>query len=342
MRETSADPATGMASWKIGPAIACGNTVMLKPAEQTPLSILHLAALVKKAGFPPGVINIVNGLGREAGNALVSHPGIDKLAFTGSTATAQLIMRGAAPNLTNITLETGGKSPLIVFQDADLEQAAKWAHIGIMSNQGQICTATSRLLVHRDVCEKFLELFKQNIAESSIVGDPFTEGTTQGPQVSKNQYEKILGLIETGKSEGAILVTGGKPDTSEGTNKNGFFVSPTVFSDVSSKMKIFQEEIFGPVVTITPFDTLEEAISLANDSVYGLGASVFTQNVETAHVVAERIEAGMVWIYSGQDGDVRILFGGVKKSGIGRELGEAALAAYTQEKAVHINLGLKL
>ncbi|KAF4960042.1 hypothetical protein FSARC_10573 [Fusarium sarcochroum] len=330
-----------MASWKLGPAIACGNTVVLKPAEQTPLSILHLASLVVKAGFPPGVINITNGRGTEAGQALVSHKEIDKIAFTGSTSTGQQIMRAAAQNMTNVTLETGGKSPLIVYDDADLEQAAKWAQIGIMSNQGQICTATSRLLVHKGVYEAFLKEFLKVIEELTVIGDPFEETTTQGPQVSKQQYERILNFVKIGQDQGARLVTGGTRPDSAGT-KEGFFVKPTVFADVTEGMDIFQDEIFGPFAAVTPFDTEEQSIALANNSVYGLGAAIFSSNAERVHRVAERLEAGMVWINSSQDADVRMPFGGVKQSGIGRELGEAALSAYTQEKAIHVNLGLKL
>ncbi|KAM5350942.1 hypothetical protein ACJ41O_003665 [Fusarium nematophilum] len=330
-----------MASWKLGPAIACGNTVVLKPAEQTPVSILHLATLVVKAGFPPGVINITNGLGAEAGQALVSHKGVDKIAFTGSTATGQHIMRAAAANLTNVTLETGGKSPLLVFDDADIQQAAKWAQIGIMSNQGQIYTATSRLLIQRGIYDAFLEEFLRVVEESAVIGDPFDENTTQVPQVSKQQYERILDFVKIGQDQGAKLAAGGAHPETENT-RGGFFVKPTVFANVAAEMDIFQEEIFGPLAAVTPFDTEEEGISLANDSRYGLGAAIFSRDVERVHRVAERIEAGMVWINSSQDADVRMPFGGVKQSGIGRELGEAALASYTHEKAIHVNLGLKI
>lgn len=335
-------PSIAMASWKIGPAIACGNTVVLKAAEQTPVSILYFATLVEQAGFPPGVINIVNGLGSEAGKALTSHKGVDKIAFTGSTGTGKIVMRAAAENLTNVTLETGGKSPLIVFADADLEQAAKWGCMGVMSNQGQVCTATSRLIVQRSVYDKFVQLLKDEVEKTIVVGDPFAEDATQGPQVSKIQYNKVLEYIQGGKDEGAVLVTGGAPFRSENTSPSGFYIQPTIFGQVKRDMKIFQEEIFGPVAAVSVFDSLEEAIALANDSCYGLGASVFSTNVETVHLVAERLEAGMVWINSSQDSDVRVPFGGVKQSGIGRELGESVLAAYTQEKAVHVNLGLKL
>ncbi|RMD39651.1 hypothetical protein DV735_g5492, partial [Chaetothyriales sp. CBS 134920] len=330
-----------MAGWKLGPALATGNTVIVKPAEQTPLSILKFAELIPEAGFPPGVINIVNGYGREAGQALASHLDIDKIAFTGSTATAKVIMKTAAVNLKNITLETGGKSPLLVFDDADLDQAAKWAHLGIMSNQGQICTSTSRVLVHESIHDKFVELFKEQVRKTSKVGDPFAEDTFQGPQVTKAQYDKVLSYVEAGKSQGAKLVAGGVPYRKVGEGK-GFFIEPTVFTDVSDQMTIYQEEIFGPFVVIAKFKDEEEALKLANNTTYGLGSAVFTQNIERAHRVASKLEAGMVWINSSQDSDFRVPFGGVKQSGIGRELGEAGLEGYLQTKAVHVNLGSKL
>jgi aldehyde dehydrogenase (NAD+) len=330
-----------MASWKLGPAICCGNTVVLKPAEQTPLSILHFASLIVKAGFPPGVINIVNGDGREAGSALTSSPHVDKIAFTGSTATGKAVMRAAAGNMTPVTLETGGKSPLIVFADADLEQAAKWAHIGIMGGQGQVCTATSRIIVERSVEKRFLELFRATIESESVLGNPFSETCTQGPQISEEHRAKILQYVEKGRQAGATLFIGGSAPTTESTS-GGYFVLPTVFTAVTPEMEIFQEEIFGPVAAITAFNSEEEAVALANNSDYGLGAAVFSLHVERTHRLAERLEAGMVWINSSQDGDVRAPFGGVKRSGVGRELGESALAAYTQEKAVYVNLGLRL
>jgi len=326
-----------MAAWKLGPALACGNTVVLKPAEQTPISILYFANLVKEAGFPAGVINIVNGFGREAGHALASHPDVDKVAFTGSTATGRQIMKAASANIKNITLETGGKSPLLVFKDADLDQAAKWGHVGIMSNQGQICTSTSRILVQEEVYQDYVSRFKKICLENKV-GDPFDDDTFQGPQITKVQYEKILGYIQAGKDEGASLVTGGVPYKNVGDGK-GFFIEPTVFSDVKKDMRIFQEEVFGPFVAITPFKTEEEAVSLANNTSYGLGAALFSRDIERCHRVAARLESGMVWINSSNDSDIRVPFGGVKQSGIGRELGEAGLAAYSQTKAVHVNLG---
>ena len=330
-----------MAAWKLGPALACGNTVVFKAAEQTPLSILYLGNLIKEAGFPPGVVNILNGKGADAGAAIATHPGIDKIAFTGSTATGRQIMKLAAANLKNITLETGGKSPLVVFEDADLEQAAKWAHIGIMSNMGQICTATSRVLVQDTIYDKFVSLFKETVASTSKVGDPFAEDTFQGPQVTKAQYDRVLSYIESGKSEGATLAAGGEPYKNVGDGK-GFFIAPTIFTNVTDNMKIYREEVFGPFVVIASFKTEEEALAKANDTTYGLGSAVFTRDIQRAHSFARDIEAGMVWINSSNDSDFRVPFGGVKQSGIGRELGEAGLEAYSQTKAVHVNMGTKL
>ncbi|KAL8714583.1 MAG: hypothetical protein Q9220_001531 [cf. Caloplaca sp. 1 TL-2023] len=332
-----------MAAWKLGPALACGNCVVLKAAEQTPLSILYFATLIKEAGFPPGVVNFLNGYGKDAGAALAGHLDVDKIAFTGSTATGRQIMKTASINMKNITLETGGKSPLIVFDDADLDQAAKWAHVGIMSNQGQICTATSRVLVQEGCYDKFVDLFKTAIKETSKVGDPFAESTFQGPQVTKAQFERVMGYIESGKSEGATLALGGKAfkDAGVGGGK-GFFVEPTVFTNVQDSMKIYREEVFGPFVVVASFKTEEEAVAKANDTTYGLGSAVFTRDITKAHRVARNIEAGMVWVNSSNDSDYRIPFGGVKQSGVGRELGEAGLAAYTNVKSVHVNLGTKL
>lgn len=329
-----------MAAWKLGPALACGNTVVIKAAEQTPLSILYFAQLIKEAGFPPGVVNILNGVGKEAGAAIASHLDVDKIAFTGSTATGRQIMKMASVNMKNITLETGGKSPLIVFADADLDQAVKWSHAGIMSNMGQICTATSRVLVEESIYDEFVALFKEQVKAVSKVGDPFSDETFQGPQVTKTQYERVLSYIESGKSEGATIATGG--EAYKDVNGKGFFIAPTVFTNVKDSMKIYREEVFGPFVVIASFRTEEEAIERANDTTYGLGSAVFTENITKAHRVARAIEAGMVWINSSNDSDYRIPFGGVKQSGIGRELGEAGLAAYTNAKAVHVNMGTRL
>lgn len=326
-----------MAAWKLGPALACGNTVVIKAAEQTPLSILLLATLIKEVGFPPGVVNVINGFGREAGAALTQHPLIDKIAFTGSTTTGSQIMKSAAGSLKDVLLETGGKSPLIVFDDADFDQAVKWSHAGIMSNQGQICTATSRIFVQRGIYEKFLPAFKQQVRTASVVGNQWDTTTFQGPQVTRAQYDRVLHYINLGKSEGATLETGGEAFDAPGGK--GFFISPTTFTNVNPSMKIYRDEIFGPVAVIVPFDTEEEAIEYANDTLFGLGAAVFTTNLRRGHRVAADIEAGTVWLNSSQDSDHRIPFGGFKTSGVGRELGQAGLEAYTQIKAVHVNMG---
>ncbi|EXA35771.1 aldehyde dehydrogenase (NAD+) [Fusarium oxysporum f. sp. raphani 54005] len=325
----------GMAGWKIAPALAAGNCVVLKPAEQTPLSILFFADIVKKAGFPPGVINIVNGFGSTAGAALAAHMDVDKIAFTGSTATGREVVRLAASNLKEITIESGGKSPLLVFEDADLNQAVKWSHYGIMANQGQICTATSRILVHEKVYHQFIELFKERV-KSCKIGNPYDSDTFQGPQVSKAQYERVLSFIESGKAEGATVALGGQPIA---VNGKGFFIEPTIFTDASDDMKIYREEIFGPVAIISAFKTEDEALRRANDTIYGLGAAIFTQDITRAHLIANKIEAGMVWINSSNDSDFRIPFGGVKQSGIGRELGEEGIRAYTSRRSVHVNVG---
>ncbi|KAK1579471.1 aldehyde dehydrogenase [Colletotrichum navitas] len=325
-----------MSAWKLGPALSCGNTLVLKLAEQTPLSMLYVAQLIKEAGFPPGVVNIVNGYGPDAGAALARHTGVDKVAFTGSTATGREIMKLAAGTLKNVTLETGGKSPLIVFDDADLDQAAKWSHEGIMSNQGQVCTATSRILVQEAVYESFIAKFAATVRDISVVGDPFDEATYQGPQITRAQYDRVLGFVQSAKDEGATIALGGAPAPQ--ASGKGFFVQPTVFTDVTTSMRVYREEIFGPCAAVVKFWTEEEALEMANDSVYGLGAAVFTKDLARAHRVARELEAGMVWVNSSNDSDFRVPFGGVKQSGIGRELGEAGLLGYCNVKAVHVNL----
>ncbi|RYP04919.1 hypothetical protein DL764_004131 [Monosporascus ibericus] len=330
-----------MATWKLGPALACGNTVIIKAAEQTPLSILVLGQLIKEAGVPSGVINILNGPGKETGVALVQHRFVDKIAFTGSAATATSIMSIVSKTLKNITLENGGKSPLLVFADADLDEAVKWSHLEIMSNQGQICTATSRIMIQDCIYDEFLRRFRDTIKTVSCVGKQWDKESYQGPQVYKVQFDRVLEYIEIGKEEGAVLLAGGHPVT-VGDRGKGFFVAPTIFTDVTPSMRIWREEIFGPVVAICRFSTEKEALELANHTTYGLGAAVFTKDLERAHRIAVEIEAGMVWVNSSQDCDPRILFGGVKQSGIGRELGEAGLEAYSQIKAVHVNMGNRL
>ncbi|KAH8173718.1 aldehyde dehydrogenase family protein [Sarocladium implicatum] len=323
-----------MLAWKVGPAIACGNTVVLKPAEQTPLSALYFGKLVVEAGFPPGVVNILPGLGGVTGRALAEHLDVDKVAFTGSTATGKAIMKAAASNLKNITLECGGKNPSIVFDDADLDQAAKWSHVGIMDNQGQVCISTSRIYVQEGVYDEFVERFVQVTKEHHRLGCPFDKDTWQGPQVSKAQYDSVLSYIEEGKNSGARLVYGGAKHGDE-----GYFIQPTVFADATDDMKIVKEEIFGPVVVILKFKTFEEAAAKANDSSYGLSAAVFTENITKAHKMARKLQSGMIFLNSSGDAHFGIPFGGYKSSGIGRELGQYALDAYTQTKAVHVNLG---
>jgi aldehyde dehydrogenase (NAD+) len=280
-----------MAAWKLGPALACGNTVVLKPAEQTPLSALYLATLIKEAGFPPGVVNVVPGYGKTAGAVLAGHQNVDKIAFTGSTATGRNIMRSAAINMKNITLETGGKSPLVVFEDADLDQAVKWSHVGIMAMAGQVCTSTSRIYVQDSVYEKFLEEFKKYTQENTTIGSQFDSNVTHGPQISKVQQEKIMSYVESAKSEGARLILGG-----EVSDKQGYFVNPTIFADTKNDMKASREEVFGPFVVVQLFKTEDEVIEKANDTEYGLGAAVFTKDIVRGHRVAGEIQAGMVWV----------------------------------------------
>ncbi|KAK5048692.1 hypothetical protein LTR84_005784 [Exophiala bonariae] len=281
----------GMASWKLGPALAAGNVVIMKAAEQTPLSILYLANLVKEAGFPPGVVNIINGYGKVAGNALAAHLDVDKIAFTGSTATGKEIMKAAATNLKNITVETGGKSPLIIFEDAKLDAAVKYGHYGIMGNSGQICTANSRIFVHEEVYDNFIELFKKKTLETSVLGDPFDEKTFQGPQVSKAQHERILSYVQSAKDEGAKLELGGEDGSADFGGK-GYYIKPTIFSNVTEDMTVYKEEIFGPFAVIKSFKTDEEAIRMANGTTYGLAASLFTENISRAHRVSRKLEAG--------------------------------------------------
>ncbi|KAF5554610.1 aldehyde dehydrogenase (NAD+) [Fusarium mexicanum] len=325
-----------MAAWKLGPAVATGNCVVIKAAEQTPLSILYLASLIKKAGYPKGVVNVINGYGREAGAALAGHMDVDKIAFTGSTETGREIMKLASANLKNITLETGGKSPLIVFEDAELEKAAYWGHIGIMSNAGQVCTANSRIFVHEKVYDNFMAHFLKQVNGAKI-GNPFNQDTTQGPQVNKIQQERVLRYIELGISEGASLVTGGNVFGNPDEGK-GYFIEPTVFTNVKDDMTIYREEIFGPVAAVMTFKTEEEVMRRANDTPFGLGAAIFTKDVSRIHRVTRRIQSGTVWVNSSNDSDIRAPFGGYKQSGIGRECGQAGIDAYTSVKTVFITL----
>ncbi|KAI8651732.1 Aldedh domain-containing protein [Fusarium keratoplasticum] len=325
-----------MAAWKLGPAIATGNCVVIKAAEQTPLAILYLATLFKDAGYPKGVVNVINGYGRDAGAALASHMGVDKIAFTGSTQTGREIMKLASGNLKSITLETGGKSPLVVFDDADLDKAAYWGHVGIMSNAGQVCTANSRIFVHEKVYDDFLRRFLEKAA-SAKVGDPFAADTFQGPQVSQAQRDRILQYIEIGKSEGGTLALGGKVHETAGSGR-GYFVEPTVFTNVKDDMTIYREEIFGPVAAVLSFKTEDEVIKRANDTFFGLGAALFTKDVSRVHRISRKIQSGTVWVNSSNNSDIRAPFGGYKQSGVGRECGQAGIEAYTNIKTVYITL----
>lgn len=275
---------------KLAPALAAGNTIVIKVAEQTPLSALYFATLVKKVGIPAGVVNVLNGAGREVGSAIAAHPGIDMITFTGSTPTGRQVMKTAAGTLKRVTLETGGKSPLLVFPDADLEQAVRWGHRGIMSNQGQVCSATSRILVHADIYDDFVHRFKAEVEKISKVGDPFLSDTFQGPQVTKDQFNRVLSYVEAGKQEGAQLVCGGGAFKNVGGK--GLYIAPTVFAGVTDNMTIAQEEVFGPFVVIAPFTDEAEAIEQANSTIFGLGASVFTRDISRALRVSKKIHSG--------------------------------------------------
>ena len=320
-----------MQAWKWGPALASGCTVVLKPAEQTPLSAARVAQLALEAGFPDGVINVVPGFGPTAGAALTRHMDVDKVAFTGETTTGQIIMEAAArSNLKRVSLELGGKSPNVVFADADLDAAVDGAYFGLFFNQGQCCCAGSRLFVEEKIHDEFVDRLVRR-ARSQKVGDPFDPATTQGPQVTREQQQRVLGYIEAGKSEGAKMhCGGGKPDLP------GYYVEPTVFSGVRDDMKIAREEIFGPVMNILPFKSIEEVIERGNRTHFGLAAAVWTRDIKKAHRMARSLRAGTVWINCYDVFDAAAPFGGYKMSGIGRELGEYALQLYTEVKSVII------
>lgn len=321
-----------MAVWKFAPALACGNTVVIKPAEQTSLSILRLGELMMEAGIPAGVVNIVTGLGETAGAALVEHPDVDKIAFTGSVEVGKIIMRNAASTLKKVTLELGGKSPNVVFADANLEMAAKVALAGIFFNQGEMCTAGSRILIEEPAREEFMSVLAGRAAKM-VVGDPLDPKTRMGSLVSQEQMERVLGYIDRGKAEGATLLAGG-----ERVGDRGYFVKPTVFDNVGNQMAIAQEEIFGPVASVISFKDPEDALRIANDSRYGLAAGIWTNDLKKAHTFARGIKAGTVWINTYNMTDNALPFGGYKESGFGRELGAAALDMYTQTKTVWVDL----
>jgi aldehyde dehydrogenase (NAD+) len=318
-----------MQAWKLAPALATGNTVVMKPAEETPLSALRIGELILEAGFPEGVVNLVPGFGPTAGAAISRHMDIDKVAFTGSTAVGRLIMEAAAKsNLKGVTLEMGGKSPNIIFEDVELDEAVEGAHLGLFSNQGQVCCAGSRVFVEETIYDRFVEKSVAR-AEKRTVGDPFDPKTDQGPQVNQGQFDRVMGYIDSGRNEGATLACGG-----ERVGDRGYFVQPTVFADVQDNMTIAQEEIFGPVMSIIPFKDLAEVVTRANRTVYGLAAGVWTRDIKKAHAVANSLRAGTVWVNCYNILDTRAPFGGFKQSGIGREGGIDGLLPFLETKTV--------
>ncbi|EIW66947.1 aldehyde dehydrogenase (NAD+) [Tremella mesenterica] len=325
-----------MFSWKVAPALATGCTIVIKPSELTPLTAMYMTKLIKESGIPDGVVNVITGYGPTVGNAIASHPGVDKVAFTGSTPVGRKVMEEASKsNIKKVTLELGGKGANIIFDDCDFEEAVKYAAQGIFFNHGQTCCAGSRLFVQKGIYDKFIQRFQE--ATSRIkVGDPFDPDSYQGPQVSQVQYDRIMHYVECGKQEGAKVLHGGQR-----VGKAGFFIEPTVFGDVTSNMKIAREEIFGPVIVVTAFDTEEEVIAAANDTTYGLASGVFTQDLSRAHRVSALLKAGTVWVNCYNELHPQVPFGGFRESGIGRECGPYALENYTEIKAVQINLSAK-
>ena len=321
-----------MVAWKWGPALAAGCTIVMKPAEQTPLTCLRMARLAQKAGIPDGVINVVPGYGPTAGDAIVRHPGVDKIAFTGEGTTAKIIQRNAAETMKRLTFELGGKSPNVIFSDADLESAIEGAHFGLYFNQGQCCCAGSRLFVEEKIHDEVIDRLREKNSERKV-GDPFDTATQQGPQVDEAQFDKILKYVEYGKDDGAKMVSGGKR-----IGDKGYFIEPTLFTGVTDNMRIAREEIFGPVLSVLKFKNVDEIIRRSNDTNFGLAAAVWTRDVAKAHRYAKAVRAGTVWINCYDVFDAAAPFGGFKQSGIGRELGEAGLANYTELKTVTVSM----
>ncbi|TGD13733.1 aldehyde dehydrogenase [Brevibacterium sp. S111] len=323
-------------SWKLGPAIATGNTVVLKPAEFTPLSASLWPGIFEEAGLPTGVFNMVNGYGEEgfAGDSLVKHPDVPLISFTGESATGQTIFANAAPWLKGLSMELGGKSPAVVFADADLDAAVNATIFGVFSLNGERCTAGSRILVEDSIYDEFVERYAAQ-AKRVKVGLPSDETTEVAALVHPEHYEKVMSYVEIGKTEARLVAGGGRPDGFE----TGNFVEPTVFADVGPDARIFQEEIFGPVVAITPFSSDEEALELANNTKYGLAAYIWTSDLKRAHNFSQAVESGMVWLNSNNVRDLRTPFGGVKASGLGHEGGYRSIDFYTEQQSVHINLG---
>ncbi|MGH2760635.1 MAG: aldehyde dehydrogenase family protein, partial [Actinomycetota bacterium] len=313
------------------PALACGNTCVLKPAEQTPLTALRFAELTAEAGIPDGVVNVITGDGT-AGAALVEHPGVDKIAFTGSVDVGRQVMAAAARTVKKVSLELGGKSPNIVFADADMDAAVRMAMFGVFSNSGQICTAATRLFLEDPIHDEFVEKLSAFTGKVKV-GPGFDEDVLVGPLVSSEQLERVGGYLEVGKGEGATAVTGGSR-----IDRTGYFVEPTIFTGVRNDMRIAREEIFGPVLSVIPFRDIEDAVTQGNDTDYGLAAAVWTRDISKAHRAAAALRAGTVWVNCYFEGDMSTPFGGFKQSGFGREKGEASLDLYTQQKSVIVKL----